>query len=121
MLEWEGTSRRFDIAAETIKGYEHHVRIFSPEIFERGAEGVDVPGINLSPRLCLFRFGSCSREIYKIKLEHPNSALVPILQDIYKTLQESTFIERHRPPLPIQRVLPLGNGVDFHKSIRAEP
>src|SRR5206468_4127673 len=83
---------RFDIAAETIKGYEHHIRIFSPETFERGTEGVDVPGINVFPRLCLFRFGSCSREIYKIKLEHPNSALVPILQDIYKTGQKSAFI-----------------------------
>ena len=121
MLEWEGVSRRFDIAAETIKGYEHHIRIFSPEIFERGAEGVDVPGINLFPRLCLFRFGSCSREIYKIKLEHPNSALVPILQDIYKTGQKSAFIERHRPPLPVHRVLPLRSGIDFHESIRAEP
>ena len=46
---------------------------------------------------------------------------MPVLQHIHKAGQKSTFIERHRPVLPIQRVLPLGSGIDLNQSIRTEP
>ena len=49
MLEWEGTCCRFNIAAETVKGYQQHIRILSPEIPERGTQSVGVARINLFP------------------------------------------------------------------------
>src|SRR5207245_860600 len=47
VLEWKRTCRRFEIAGETIEGYEHDVGILSPEILERCAKGIDVTGITL--------------------------------------------------------------------------
>ena len=49
MLEWEGSRRGFNIAAEAVEGYEDRVRILSPEIPERGTQSVGVARINLFP------------------------------------------------------------------------